>query len=129
MNNLTVVGNLASDAKVFDNGTNKAINFTVICNMPKKEDKPLVFTCSYWSNSENLLQYLKKGQKVAIGGSITKIEATTKEDRTFVNTYVRVSILELAGSKGDNVEAPKPEATAPVAESASPNIQCDDLPF
>ena len=130
MNTIIINGNLANDAKINDVNGKQVCNITLICNQ-EKDGKPLVFSISYWNCSENLLKFLTKGKKISVTGYIRKIEATTKDENTYVNTYVTAYSLELLGDSKP-VEAQNSEEPAivtPTAQKQQTITQDEDLPF
>lgn len=90
MFNATIIGNLGKDAEIRAGKDDKNfLTFSVAHNEKKGNDKATKWIdCIYYN--ENLAEYLKKGKKVYVHGSVTIKEYNGKEGMT-----VNVKELEL----------------------------------
>lgn len=106
INVLTLIGNLGGDpdVKYFESGSVNA-KFSLAVRKSKNDD-PDWFNCVAWGKTaETIANYLRKGSKVAIDGSLGEESWTdrqTGELRT--STIVKVERLEMLGKKGDSTD-------------------------
>jgi single stranded DNA-binding protein len=106
MINLTAIGNLGKDAKVIGNETRKAITFSIACtdkyfSQNEWKEKTTWLTCELWqdaSKSLKLIDFLKKGQPVAIAGSAELRKYETKEGIKGSDIVVNISRIKLLNS-------------------------------
>ena len=101
MQNITISGNLASDARTIQgqNG-NENMSFSVAVNDMRKGEK----TVTYYDVScpkTGVFDYLKKGQGVVVSGRLA-ISTVEKDDRTYTNINVYARDLELTGAPKGN---------------------------
>lgn len=100
--NSTFVGNLTADAefKALQNSEKSPINFSIAINM--REDEVVYINFVYWTKTAEptkVLDYLKKGQKVAVVSDYIKEEKYTAKDGTPKEKLVfSVSKIDLCGS-------------------------------
>lgn len=133
MNMITVAGNVARDAEVrfLPNGDAVA-NFSVADNTGK--DKPAIFwNCQlFGKRAEALQQYIRKGDKITVAGSITERAWNDKDGTPRKTMEIRVSEVALQGGKqrDDDAPAPAPQrapAPRPPARAAAPATGFDDM--
>lgn len=133
MNMITVAGNVARDAEVrfLPNGDAVA-NFSVADNAGK--DKPAIFwNCQlFGKRAEALQQYIRKGDKITVAGSITERAWNDKDGTPRKTMEIRVSEVALQGGKqrDDDAPAPAPQrapAPRPPARAAAPATGFDDM--
>lgn len=99
---LNCTGNLVADATFKQlEGERSPINFSLAVNVREEETLFLAFT--YWVKEPKVLEYLKKGQKVAVSSSYAKEEKYTNKEGVTVTklTYI-VDKIDLCG--GGNKE-------------------------
>jgi len=133
MNKAQITGNLVRDAetKQTKTGSTMAI-FTVAVNIGYGERQTTEYTqCMLFGKraESGLINYLKKGQPVAVAGSF-EVERYTKKDGTQgASLTVVVDDVDLMG-KRDELAAP---AVAPTTAPAAPELGNaafdDDIPF
>lgn len=139
MNKLTIIGNLTADPVTNTTQTGKKVcNFNVAVNRrgQQQEGQPEAdfFRVSAWNKlAEACQQYLKKGRKVAVVGSVSMHLYTAQDGSTRGNLDVTAQDVEFLSSAGQG------GATADVASEAQepavqPNmtpvaVSDDDLPF
>ncbi len=107
INSITVAGSLGRDAelKYLANG-DAVLNFSVADSAGR--DKPTIWwNCQlFGKRAESLAQYLTKGQAVAVSGSISEREWTSKDGATTKVMNVRVNEVALQGKREE--AKPKP---------------------
>lgn len=126
MNFLTIAGNLGRDAEVrFLSNGDAVASFSVADSAGK--DKPTIWwNCSlFGKRAEALAQYLTKGQKVTVCGTVTEREWTDKHGQARKSTDVRVQEIALQGGKSD----PKPAPSTASKPAADPFDDGDIPPF
>lgn len=100
--NSTFVGNLTADAefKTLQNSEKSPINFSIAINM--KENEVVYINFVYWTKTAEptkILEFLKKGQKVAVVSDYIKEEKYSTKDGTQKEKLVfGVSKIDLCGS-------------------------------
>jgi single-strand DNA-binding protein len=135
MNIITVAGNVARDAEVryLPNGDAVA-NFSVADNAGK--DKPAIFwNCQlFGKRAEALQQYIRKGDKITVAGSITERSWNDKDGTPRKTMQIRVSEVALQGGKQRDEDptpapqrsaAPRPPARAPATANGFDDIDSD----
>ena len=150
MNNFTGVGNLATDVTTREAGDNTVGNFLLAISRPmSKSDreaaeaagKPTAdfIRVTVWNGqAESCAQYLSKGKKVAVEGSLRS--STYKkdgEDETRYSLEVnaqRVEFLSPRDGNGSSQASADAEAAAvasgeTTAEPAAGTPQDDEIPF
>lgn len=125
-----MIGYLGKDAVVQQHGPESVINFS-LCHTDKYKDasgqkyeKATWVSCSWWVESTNVAQYLKRGTLIWAEGVPEAKNWKDKqgESKAFLN--MRVMRVELLGGKRDD----QPTSTSPVQSSDSSSGE-DDLPF
>jgi single-strand DNA-binding protein len=136
MNNITVAGNVARDAEVRYLANGDAVaNFSVADNTGK--DKPAIFwNCQlFGKRAEALQQYIRKGDKITVAGSISERAWNDKDGTPRKTMEIRVSEVALQGGKQRDEEpapqraaAPRPPARAPATATRFDDMD-PDIPF
>lgn len=94
MNTITIVGNIGKDAEVKQFEDRYKISFSVATNEKRKAgDRTDWHNVAYWSSSDKVAPYLKKGQQVAINGA----QRTDKMKDGGYYSYIDAYKLELIG--------------------------------
>ena len=148
---LLVIGHLGKDATVNNVNGKNVINFTAAHTEKYKDaqgtqiDKTTWVECSYWTERIAIAPYLKKGTQIYAEGIPEIRNYTTNDGRTGSSLVLRITSIQLLGSKteGGSIDsAPQQSASAPAASSS--NFQqapayvppassitepADDLPF
>lgn len=140
---LTAIGNLGKDAIMNTVSGKNVINFTVAHTEKFKDaqgnqkDKTVWVDCAYWTEKTGIAPYLKKGTQVYVEGQPDVRTYTTKEGVNGATLSLRVSSVQLLGSKpndggGSNSSyqpsaANSPQASSPTASEITEAF--DDLPF
>lgn len=139
---LTAIGNLGRDAVLNTVSGKNVINFTVAHTERYKDaqgnqkDKTIWVDCAYWTERTGIAPYLKKGTQVYVEGQPDVRTYTTKEGVNGATLSLRVSSVQLLGSKsneGGNSGGgyqPSTGSAQPSAPTASDITEAiDDLPF
>lgn len=145
MNRLTIIGNLTADPVLNTTSTGKKVcNFNVAVNRRgrQQEGQPDAdfFRVSVWDKlAESCQQYLVKGKKVAVVGSVSLHLYTGNDGVTRGSLDVagsEVEFLTPAGQNGAADAASAPAQAAPVsapapatAMPAAAVVDNDELPF
>lgn len=130
MNVLTFTGNLGRDAEVRQAGGSTVCNFNVAVKSGYGDRQETIWVrCALWGKraESRLVQYLTKGQMVAVSGELSTRE---HEGKTYLEC--RVSEVTLCGGKDSgNYQAPAPaqQRQAPAPSQAAAQYEDDDIPF
>lgn len=109
INSVTLIGNLVRDAELKYTNSGMAIsNFSIAVNRSKKQtdgnyvDEASFIDCTlFGKRAEALNQYLVKGQKIGVSGSLVQDRWTTDSGENRSKISVNVDNVELLGSKSD----------------------------
>jgi single-strand DNA-binding protein len=132
MNSLTIAGVFGKDPELKQVGQDQVLSFTV-ADSQGKEKPTLWWNCQMWGKrATTLQQYMAKGQKVTVSGSIQMREYTDKDGNKKTAMDVRVNDVALQG--GGEQQAPKaaPAKQAPARQApASSGFEDmdDSIPF
>jgi single-strand DNA-binding protein len=127
MNNLTIAGVLGKDPELKQIGQDQVLSFTV-ADSQGKEKPTLWWNCHMWGKrATNLQQYMAKGQKVTVSGSIQMREYTDKNGDKKTAMDVRVNDVALQGGEQQARQAaPAKQAPARQAPASSGFEDMDD---
>ena len=126
MNKLTIIGNLTADpeARVTANGT-AVTQFTIAVNGRGQNAEATFFRVSAWNKTgENCKQYLAKGRKVCVIGSVSAHAYKTQTGEARASLEVNAQEVEFLSSRADAQEAPPKDA-----ETGFETVPDSDLPF
>ena len=145
---LQVIGNLGKDAVVNTVNGKNVINFSVAHTEKFKDssgvqkDKTIWVECAYWTDRTGIAPYLKKGTQVYADGTPDLRTYQTKDGTTGTSLSLRVSSVQLLGSKNNEEGGTSGSsyntqpssysgstASAPAASSPDMAEVADDLPF
>ncbi|MCW3086794.1 MAG: single-stranded DNA-binding protein [Sediminibacterium sp.] len=104
---LQVIGNLGKDALVNNVNGKNVINFTVAHTERYKDaqgnqkDKTTWVDCAYWTDRTAVAPYLKKGTQVFVEGQPDVRTYTTQDGRQGASLTLRISSVQLLGSKSN----------------------------
>ena len=132
MNKLHIIGNLTSDPQSHTTNDGKNVcNFTVAVNRRKKvpnQPEADFFRVAAWGRTgENCQQYLAKGRKVAVVGSVSVSTYQANDGTTRANLEVFAEDVEfLSSNTGAGQQAPQEPAQDP---SGGTVVETDELPF
>jgi single-strand DNA-binding protein len=100
----TVVGNLGGDAESKPVGSTTVVEFSVASSVKVKGEETTTWVrCAYWGKpGEAVAPYLRRGQQVAVSGSLKLREYTKRDGASGSSLDLRVSDLKLIGKRDDN---------------------------
>ena len=134
MNNFCFTGNLGGDVKVNSTGGSTVANFSVAVKSGFGDKAQTMWiACALWGKQaeSKLIDYLTKGQQVAITG-----ELSTRDHDGKTYLQVRVSTIHLVGGKseGGQQQAPRQQQSPQRQQQApqpAPGFDdfSDDVPF
>lgn len=136
-NNISIIGRLGRD------GEGKQVSGTALFEFSVAEDVGFGDrkTTNWWKvqlwgkqAESRVVDFLTKGQQVAVFGEVTMREWTDKDGNKRLSPEIRANSVQLVGSKGDNAVPRDSEPAAPPQrrESApAPRMDDreDDIPF
>jgi len=128
---LTAIGHLGKDSEMNTVSGKNVINFTVAHSEKYKDaqgnqkEKTTWVSCSYWTERTGINPYLKKGTQVYVEGQPDVKSYTTKEGVHGATLTLRVSSVQLLGSKQESDNTP--DGMTPPITPIDDNP--DDLPF
>ena len=140
MNNVSLLGRLCDDPKITPGELTRA-NFTLAVNRPKKKDKEqecdFVPCVAFGKRAETIGDYVSKGQRLLIEGSLNVNNYTDKSGnkKTFTSVIVRgFWFIEKAEKSDRKAEPDTPMSTFGQGEGEtnrpSPKFVPDDeIPF
>jgi single-strand DNA-binding protein len=139
---LQVIGNLGKDCIVNTVNGKTVINFTVAHSEKFKDssgmqkDRTIWVECAYWTDRTGIAPYLKKGTQVFVEGTPDVRTYQTQDGRSGASLTLRVSSVQLLGSRGNYGDAappPNESSSYSQASTSSPanalEEPLDDLPF
>jgi single-strand DNA-binding protein len=148
MNNVTLIGNLATDVTMRETQSGKQVaSFKVAVNRFGQDNGADFIWVKTWNGSaENCAKYLSKGKKVAIEGQIrtSRVQSEGEFKDYFEVNANRVTFLtpkpadgEAPVNEDENIpaavevisEAPREEDITPAAETSKEAPADDDIPF
>ena len=109
LNKIILVGNLGKDVEVKEiNSETKVLNMTLAVSEKWRDkdgndqERTDWFTVDYFSKSDALKDYLKKGTPVLVEGRMVSRDYDDKDGNKRTAWSVRVERLQLLGSKKEN---------------------------
>lgn len=125
MNVFCFTGNLGGDVKVNSTGGSTVANFSVAVKSGFGDKAQTMWiSCALWGKQaeSKLIDYLTKGQQVAITGELS---AREHDGKTYLQ--VRVGTIHLVGGKseGGQQQAPRQQQQAPQRQQQVPNPSPD----
>lgn len=120
MNKLFIIGNLTRDPEMRVTQSKKDVcSFTVAVNR-RGDDEADFFRVTAWEGlARTCGQYLAKGRKVAVVGSVGVNIYTDKNGETKASLEVNANDVEFLSAKADNVDK----------QTGYTKVEEDDLPF
>lgn len=127
MNSITVSGTVGNAELKYLQSGDPVLAFSVADGQGK--DKPtLWWSCNlYGKRAESLANYVQKGGKVTVVGTVSEDQYTDKNGNDKKAMKVRVSDIALQGGK-EQAEEPRRAAPAPAAQ-AEIDDDGSDIPF
>jgi single-stranded DNA-binding protein len=127
--NTQIIGRLGNDAEVRNVGEYNAISFSIAISEKRKNDQYVTswINCTYWSKSDKILQYLKKGKLISVVADWFEVKES--EGKRYFNFRVK--------DLNPFLEKNEPTAAAPTSENGQSvrdenpfaGDDDDDLPF
>lgn len=128
---MTIIGNLTNDPQSHSVGDKTVCNFTVAVNRRKKvqgQPEADFFRVAAWGKlGENCQQYLSKGRKAAVVGSVSVSTYQAQDGTTRANMEVFAEDVEFLTPVGGGQQSAPSQAAAPAPEPVV--VETDDLPF
>jgi single-strand DNA-binding protein len=119
MNVLTATGNLGQDCKTNIVGGTAVVNFSVAMKSGFGDKAQTIWLdCALWGKQaeSGLIDYLKKGQQVAVSGELSLFEADT--GKTYLK--LRCNSIDLVGGRDESKAAQDPTPRTPPATHRGP---------
>lgn len=137
MNQITIAGILGRDAELRSLADGTAVAGFSIADSQGKDKPTIWWNCSlFGKRAETLSQYLTKGGKVTVTGTVTEREWTDKDGSPRKTMDIRVNDLALQGGGQEAGEprqaAPRaaaPQRPQPAKQSSGFEDMTDDIPF
>ena len=134
MNKLVITGNLTKDPELRSTSTGKDVcSFTVAVKRRKTGDNQPeadFFRVTAWDNIAKICkQYLAKGRKVAVVGSVSLHTYTTQDGRSGASLEVSANDVEFLSPKGESQGEVVAEEVKVDQQSGFQQVETDDLPF
>lgn len=128
MNNVNIIGRLTKDVEVRKTSTNKSVSsFSIaVDNLATKDGEKTTsfFNCNAWNSvAETLSKYTRKGDRIAISGSLIQRNYDNKNGEKISVVEINVNSITLIENKKENV------STQSENKAVENNINDDDLPF
>ena len=143
MNNVTLIGNVCRDFELrrTNSGTSVASN-TIAVKRDRKEADGTYATdffdvYCFGAQADYAVKYLRKGDKVAVSGSVHIRDYTMKNGAKGRAVEVAINSIENLTPKAEDAQAPQANAQAPADIQDAPegsnldaiDLPDDDLPF
>ena len=132
MNVFCFTGNLGSDAEVKQVSGSSVANFSVAVKSGYgKYENTIWINCALWGKRAEggLIQYLKKGQNVAVHGELSVREYDKKDGSKGYSLEVNVSDVTLTGGRSENASSRNASSAPSANTGGGDNAFDDDIPF
>lgn len=130
MNNVNIIGRLTKDVEVRKTSTNKSVSLFSIAvdNLATKDGEKTTsfFNCNAWNNvAETLSKYTRKGDRIAISGSLIQRNYENKNGEKISVVEINVNSITLIENKKENASVNSKNKSV----ENDNKINDDDLPF
>ena len=130
MNNVNIIGRLTKDVEVRKTSTNKSVSsFSIaVDNLATKDGEKTTsfFNCNAWNNvAETLSKYTRKGDRIAISGSLIQRNYENKNGEKNSVVEINVNSITLIKKKKENASVNSENKSV----ENDNKINDDDLPF
>ena len=130
MNNVNIIGRITKDVEVRKTSTNKSVSsFSIaVDNLATKDGEKTTsfFNCNAWNNvAETLSKYTRKGDRIAISGSLIQRNYENKNSEKISVVEINVNSITLIENKKENAST---QSENKAVENDN-KINDDDLPF
>ena len=139
MNIVALTGNITYDSELkYTTGGTAVLKFSIAVNEKYKDKEEVAFVecVMFGTAAEKLHQYLNKGTRLNVSGSLKQDSWTDQSGNKRSKLYVRVDKIDFIGCKGNNENtqgnATRQEPKVNVySQSEAPAIDVDDgnIPF
>jgi len=143
MNNVSLVGNLATDVTTREAGDNTVGNFLLAISRPMSKDdreaaeaagKPTAdfIRVTVWNGqAQSCAQYLSKGKKVSVEGALrsSTFEKDGEKRYSLEVNASRVQFLSPRDGNGSQASAEQEAAAVASGEQVEEPTQTDEIPF
>lgn len=134
-NNISIIGRLGRDGEGKNAGGTALFEFSVAEDVGFGDRKVTNWwKVQLWGKQAEgrLVDFLTKGQQVAVFGEVTLREWTDKDGNKRLSPEIRANSVQLVGSKGDNAVPRDSEPAAPKRQEPKPaagGFDDGDIPF
>ena len=130
MNNVNIIGRLTKDVEVRKTSTNKSVSsFSIaVDNLATKDGEKTTsfFNCNAWNSvAETLSKYTRKGDRIAISGSLIQRNYENKNSEKISVVEINVNSITLIENKKENASVNSENKSV----ENDNKINDDDLPF
>ena len=130
MNNVNIIGRITKDVEVRKTSTNKSVSsFSIaVDNLATKDGEKTTsfFNCNAWNNvAETLSKYTRKGDRIAISGSLIQRNYDNKNGEKISVVEINVNSITLIENKKENASVNRENKSV----ENDNKINDDDLPF
>lgn len=129
MNNINLIGRLTADVELKQTQSGiEVCSFTLAVKRPKVKDTTDFINCVAWRNTAKFIaQYFKKGNMIAVDGSLTSRKWQDQNGNNRVAYEVVVDNAYFCEGKNDTQTAPQ---FSPTPDLSYEEVTSDDnLPF
>lgn len=119
MNDVTLIGRIANDLELKEVNNKKMLNINIAINRQGSDKTDFIPCVCFDKTAENVVKYQKKGNLVALKGSIRQNEYTDKEGNKRYSFNMLVSRVKF-------LEPIKDETNK---QATSTTVDDDDMPF
>lgn len=129
MNNVNLIGRIATDLELKDIGSGKVVNFSLAVNN-RKDKATFINVTAFNQVAENLVKYQKKGSQVGLSGYLQDNNYTDKNGNNIYTLKVLATSIEyLSGAnKEEKLEFSK-DNDFKSEEAEYQAMDDDDIPF
>ena len=131
MNKLTIIGNLTRDPESRTTKDGKTVcSFTMAVNRrgSQREQADYFRVSAFEKLGQNCQQYLAKGRKAAVIGSVSVSTYTGSDGASRASLEVLASDVEFLSPRADAMD-PHEDATPEAPDNGFEEVTDDDLPF
>lgn len=129
MNQINITGRITTDPELKTVKDDIHVcSFTLAVKRPRTKDTTDFINCTAWKQSaEYLTKYAKKGNLIAVSGSLTSRKYEDKDGNKRIAWDVQADLVENLSSKGESTESSeaKADANSPFVEVSTG----EELPF
>ena len=128
MNNVQLIGNLTRDPELKQAGESSVCTFTIAVG--QKQYVQFINCKSWKGTAENIAQFFKKGDKIAIDGQLT-VENWEKEGQKQSKMIVTARAFHFLNSKNNSSQSEQSQDLKSNSAYSNNNSSSfnDDLPF